>query len=297
MIAIKRYIPALFVLLWSTGFIGAKYILPFAEPFVFLTIRYFLATISLLLLAKAFGESLKISWSAIKQSIVVAIFLHVIYIGGVFYAINIGVSAGITSVIVSLQPILVSILAIPLLGERLRWVQIAGLALGFSGVGLLLLPKVFQGDLSSAFSKAGIITCVLALLGTTAGYLAQKRGGNEVAFLPGTAVQFATSTVIFGILAIAYEDLTVTVSISFILALAWIVFALSIGSIFLLYYMLRHDSASAVSSLYYLVPPFTALQAYFFFGEKITGVGYLGMGLAVAGTLLVTRVKTAANSK
>ncbi len=291
MIAIKPYIPALFVLLWSTGFIGAKYILPFAEPFVFLTIRYFLATISLLLLAKALGESLKISWPAIKQSIVVAIFLHVIYIGGVFYAINIGVSAGITSVIVSLQPILVSILAIPLLGERLRWVQIAGLVLGFSGVGLLLLPKVFQGDLSSAFSTAGIISCVLALLGTTGGYLLQKRGGNEIAFLPGTAVQFATSTVFFGILAIAYEDLTVTVSISFILALAWIVFALSIGSIFLLYYMLRHDSASAVSSLYYLVPPFTALQAYFFFGEKIAGVGYLGMGLAVAGTLLVTRVK------
>ncbi len=297
MTLLKRYIPALFVLLWSTGFIGAKYILPFAEPFVFLTIRYFLATISLLLLAKALGESLKISWPAIKQSIVVAIFLHVIYIGGVFYAINIGVSAGITSVIISLQPILVSILAIPLLGERLRWVQIAGLALGFSGVGLLLLPKVFQGDLTSALSTAGIISCVLALLGTTSGYLMQKRGGNEIAFLPGTAVQFATSTVIFGILAIAYEDLTVTVSISFILALAWIVFALSIGSIFLLYYMLRHDSASAVSSLYYLVPPFTALQAYFFFGEKITGVGYLGMGLAVAGTLLVTRVKAAGNSK
>lgn len=294
MAPLKRFIPALFVLLWSTGFIGAKYILPFAEPFVFLTIRYFFATITLLLLAKVLGESLKISWPAIKQSIFVAIFLHVIYIGGVFYAINIGVSAGITSVIVSLQPILVSFLAIPLLGERLRWVQIAGLVLGFSGVGLLLLPKVFQGDLSSSFSTAGIVSCVLALLGTTGGYLAQKRGGNEISFLPGTAVQFATSAVIFGILAITYEDLTVTVSISFILALAWIVFALSIGSIFLLYYMLRHDSASAVSSLYYLVPPFTALQAYFFFGEKIAGVGFLGMGLAVTGTLLVTRIKATA---
>ena len=119
MVVLKRYIPALFVLIWSTGFIGAKYILPFAEPFVFLSIRYFFATISLLLLAKALGESLKISWPAIKQSIVVAIFLHVIYIGGVFYAINIGVSAGIAAVIVSLQPILVSILAIPFLGERL----------------------------------------------------------------------------------------------------------------------------------------------------------------------------------
>ena len=293
MVVLKRYIPALFVLIWSTGFIGAKYILPFAEPFVFLSIRYFFATISLLLLAKALGESLKISWPAIKQSIVVAIFLHVIYIGGVFYAINIGVSAGIAAVIVSLQPILVSILAIPFLGERLRWIQVAGLALGFAGVALLLLPKVFQGDFSSAFSKTGIFSCVLALLGTTGGYLMQKRGGSEIAFLPGTAIQFATSTVFFAILAFAYEDLTVTVSISFILALIWIVFALSIGSIFLLYFMLRHDSASAVSSLYYLVPPFTAIQAYFFFGEKIAGVGYLGMALALTGTLLATRVKSA----
>ena len=286
---IRAITPLIFVLLWSTGFIGAKYILPYAEPFVFLTIRYFFATLILVALAKILKESLKISKAAIKQSMIVAVFLHVIYIGGVFYAVSIDISAGITAVIVSLQPILVSLLAIPLLGERLSYRQVFGLALGFIGVLFLLSPKLFEGDLSTGFSTFGIICCVLALLGTTGGYLLQKKGGADIPFLAGTAVQFATSTIIFAIAAVIFEPLTVDITLEFVLALTWIVVALSIGSIFLLYYLLRRDSASSVSSLYYLVPPLTALQAYFFFDEKIKGIGLIGMALAALGTLIVTR--------
>ncbi len=286
---VNRYSPLIFIFLWSTGFIGAKYILPYAEPFVFLTIRYFFATLILVALAKILKESLKISKAAIKQSMIVAVFLHVIYIGGVFYAVFIDIPAGITAVIVSLQPILVSLLAIPLLGERLSYRQVFGLALGFIGVLFLLSPKLFEGDLSTGFSTFGIICCVLALLGTTAGYLLQKKGGADIPFLAGTAVQFATSTIIFAIAAVIFEPLTVDITLEFVLALTWIVVALSIGSIFLLYYLLRRDSASSVSSLYYLVPPLTALQAYFFFNEKIKGIGLIGMVLAALGTLIVTR--------
>ena len=287
--AIRAITPLIFVLLWSTGFIGAKYILPYAEPFVFLTIRYLFATLILVVLAKIMKESLKISKAAIKQSMIVAVFLHVIYIGGVFYAVSIDISAGITAVIVSLQPILVSLLAIPLLGERLSYRQVFGLALGFIGVLFLLSPKLFEGDLSMGFSTLGIICCVLALLGTTAGYLLQKKGGADIPFLAGTAVQFATSTIIFAIAAVIFEPLTVDITLEFVLALTWIVVALSIGSIFLLYYLLRRDSASSVSSLYYLVPPLTALQAYYFFEERIKGIGLIGMALAALGTLIVTR--------
>ena len=124
MARVKTFAPIIFVLLWSTGFIGAKYILPYAEPFVFLTIRYFFATLILVLIAKALKEPLRISKTAIKQSMIVSVFLHVIYIGGVFYAVFIDIPAGITAVIVSLQPILVSVLAIPLLGEKLSYRQI-----------------------------------------------------------------------------------------------------------------------------------------------------------------------------
>jgi drug/metabolite transporter (DMT)-like permease len=243
----------------------------------------------LVLIAKAIGESLRITWPQIKQSMIVALFLHVIYIGGVFYAIFIDIPAGITAVIVSLQPILVSALAIPLLNEKLSYRQVFGLTLGFIGVLFLLSPKLFEGDLSTGFSTFGIICCVLALFGTTAGYLLQKKGGADIPFLAGTAVQFATSTVIFAIASVIFEPLSVDITLEFVLALTWIVVALSIGSIFLLFYLLRNDSASSVSSLYYLVPPLAAVQAYYFFDERIKGIGLIGMALAALGTLIVTK--------
>ena len=289
MARIKTFAPVIFVLLWSTGFVGAKYILPYAEPFVFLTIRYFLATLILVLIAKAMGESLRITWPQVKQSMLVSVFLHVIYIGGVFYAVFIEIPAGITAVIVSLQPILVSVLAIPLLGEKLSYRQVFGLLLGFVGILFLLSPKLLEGDLSTGFSTLGIICCVIALLGTTIGYLLQKKGGADIPFLAGTAVQFATSTVIFALASVIFEPLKVDITLEFVLALSWIVLALSIGSIFLLFYLLRNDSASSVSSLYYLVPPLAAVQAYFFFDERIKGIGLVGMALAALGTLIVTK--------
>jgi drug/metabolite transporter (DMT)-like permease len=293
---LKSFAPIIFVLLWSTGFIGAKYILPYSEPFVFLTIRYFFATLVLVVIAKAIGESLRITWWQIKQSILVSVFLHVIYIGGVFYAVSIDIPAGITAVIVSLQPILVSALAIPLLNERLSYKQVFGLLLGFIGVTFLLIPKLFQGDLSFGFSTLGISVCVLALLGTAAGYLIQKKGGSEIPFLAGTAVQFAAATFIFAIASVIFEPLKIDLTLEFILALTWIVVALSIGSIFLLFYLLRKGSASSVSSLYYLVPPLTVIQAYFLFGETINLIGLVGMSLAAIGTLIVTNEGRSGNS-
>ena len=288
MLLIRRFAPGIFVLLWSTGFVGAKYILPYASPFTFLAIRYFFATIILVALAKLANETLRISKAQIKESVLVSVFLHVLYIAGVFYAVHLGVSAGIAAVIVSLQPIFVSLIAIPMFGEKLRVVQIAGLLLGLIGVALLLLPRVFKGDYSSSFSALGLFSCFLALVGTTVGYLLQKRTGSGIPFLSGTAVQYAAATAIYFVLAVIFEDTTVIVNLRFILALTWIVMALSIGSIFLLFFMLRTDSASTVSSLYYLVPPSTAIQAYILFGERIGLIGILGMGLAALGVLLVT---------
>ncbi len=288
---LEKYVPIIFVLLWSTGFVGAKYILPYAEPFVFLTIRYASAAIILVLIAKALREPLRITREQVQQSVLVGIFLQVIYIGGVFYAVSLGLPAGVTAVIVSLQPVLVSVLAFRLLNEGLTLRKVSGLLLGLIGVFLLLLPKIFQGNFNLEFPKIGILSSVLALIGTTTGYLLQKKGGSDIPFLPGTAVQFVTATILFALAGIAFEDWTIRVNLQFILALSWIVLALSIGSIFLLFYLLKHDSASSVSSLYYLVPPLTAVQAFFFFGERFTLVGLLGMAMAAIGTLLVTSSK------
>ena len=289
---LERYAPALFVFLWSTGFIGAKYIVPYAEPFTFLTIRYFLAALILFAIAYAFKQPLKLNKEQFKASFAVGILLHVIYIGGVFYAVSLGVSAGISAVIVSIQPVLVSLLAVPLLGERLRWVQVVGLFLGVAGIALLLLPKVFQGDYTASTSIVGIVICVIALLGTSGGYLVQKKLGGEIPFLSGTGAQYAISAIAFAILSVATEDQIIQWVPEFFFGLAWIVFMLSIASIVLLYGMLRIGSASKVSSLYYLVPPVAAIQAYFLFDEVIGLVGIIGMAFAGLGVVLVMRQST-----
>jgi drug/metabolite transporter (DMT)-like permease len=289
---LERYAPALFVFLWSTGFIGAKYIVPYAEPFTFLAIRYVLAAAILFAIAYAFKQPLKLNREQFKASFAVGMLLHVIYIGGVFYAVSLGVSAGISAVIVSIQPVLVSLLAVPLLGERLRWVQVVGLFLGVAGIALLLLPKVFQGDYTASTSLVGIFICVIALLGTSGGYLVQKKMGSEIPFLSGTGAQYAVSAIAFAVLSFATEEQIIEWVPAFLFGLAWIVLMLSIASIVLLYGMLRTGSASKVSSLYYLVPPVAAIQAYFLFGEVIGPIGIIGMALAAIGVVLVMRQST-----
>jgi drug/metabolite transporter (DMT)-like permease len=184
---------------------------------------------------------------------------------------------------------LVSLLAVPLLGERLRWVQVVGLFLGVAGIALLLLPKVFQGDYTATTSIAGIVICVIALLGTSGGYLLQKKLGSEIPFLSGTGAQYAISAIAFAILSFSTEEQIIKWVPEFFFGLAWIVLMLSIASIVLLYGMLRTGSASKVSSLYYLVPPTAAVLAYFLFDEVIGIVGWIGMALAGLGVVLVMR--------
>ncbi|MCF8554810.1 MAG: DMT family transporter [Candidatus Nanopelagicales bacterium] len=286
---LERYAPALFVFLWSTGFVGAKYIVPYAEPFTFLMIRYFFAALILFAIAAALKQPLKLSKEQFKASFAVGMLLHVIYIGGVFYAVSLGVSAGISAVIVSIQPVLVSLFAVPFLGERLRWVQVVGLFLGVAGIALLLLPKVFQGDYTATTSLTGIFICVIALLGTSGGYLVQKKLGGEIPFLSGTGAQYAISAIAFAILSFSTEEQIIQWVPQFFFGLIWIVLMLSIASIVLLYGMLRTGSASKVSSLYYLVPPTAAIQAYFLFDEVIGLVGLVGMAFAGLGVVLVMR--------
>ena len=284
-----RAAPWVFVFLWSSGFTAAKYVHPYAGPFTFLALRYTIAC-GILAAAAAWQRQLRsLTSRQVWHSALTGLLLHAVYIGGVFYAISQGVTAGISSVIVSLQPVLVALLAVPLLGERFHWVGAAGLALGVVGVALLLLPKVLQGDYSSQFTAVGIGSCVVALLGTTAGYLTQKRVGGGIPFLPGTAVQFAASAVTFMVLAGLTEDMTIQWTPQFIAGLTWIVVALSIGSIFLLFELLRAGTAGSVSSLYYLVPPCAALQSYLLLGEHIPPIGLVGMALAALGVMLVMR--------
>ena len=278
--------PGVFVLLWSTGFVGAKYGLPYAPPFTFLAVRLLLASALLAVLAVVLRAPAPRGRAQWGRSAVTGVLLHAAYLGGVFWAISRGFPAGVSSVVVSLQPVLVAALAGTVLGETLRRVQWVGLVLGVVGVGLVLAPGLAAAD---GVPVSGLVSCLLALVAGTAGTLHQKRHGDGIPLLGGTAVQYAAAGVLLGVLALCTEDTAIEWTPRFVAALAWLVVALSIGAVLLLLVLLRRGSASGVSSLFYLVPPATAVEAYLVFDETLAVVSVLGIVVATAGVALVVR--------
>jgi len=279
-----RLAPYLFVFLWSTGFVGAKYGLPYADPFIFLSLRIFIAAAILFLAAKILKASIALSASEITRSSLIGFFLHAFYLGGVFFAISMGVSAGVAAVITSLQPVFVSILAVKVLGEKLRWSQFAGLVTGLLGVVLVLGPTF-----DSSVSKIGIAGVFVALLGSTTATLMQKKFGAGIPMLAGTAYQYLAAGAVLGIGAVATGGTHIDFTPKFAAAMIWLIIALSVGAVLLLMRLLNSGSAASVSSLFYLVPPATALEAYILFGEKVNTQGFLGIGITALGVWLVIR--------
>jgi drug/metabolite transporter (DMT)-like permease len=272
----------LFVLLWSTGFVGAKYGLPFADPFIFLSVRVLIAALILFAIAAVMKSPIAIGASAITRSSVIGFFLHACYLGGVFYSISKGLPAGVAAVVTSLQPVLVSLLAVKVLGEQLKVKQVVGLVLGLMGVVLVLGPS-FEQDIPTS----GVIGILVALIGSTAATLLQKKIGADVPLISGTAYQYLASGLVLGIAAVATGGTRIQWSGQFIVAFVWLIAVLSVGAILLLLWLLNTGSAASVSSLLYLVPPATALEAFFLFGEKVNTQGFLGIGITALGVWLV----------
>lgn len=281
---VARFAPFLFVLLWSTGFVGAKYGLPYADPFIFLSLRIFIAAAILFAIAAALKSPVAIEGRAIGTSALIGFFLHTCYLGGVFFAISQGVPAGTAAVITSLQPVLVSILAIKFLGEKLRGSQSVGLIFGLIGVFLVLGPS-FKGSISSL----GIVAVFVAVAGSTCATLLQKKFGAGIPLLAGTAYQYLASGFILGVAAVATGRTHIQWTAHFAAAMIWLIFALSVGAILLLLWLLNNGSAASVSSLFYLVPPATATEAYFLFGEKLNAQGLFGIAITAVGVWLVLR--------
>ena len=277
--------PVAFVLLWSTGFVGAKYGLPYAEPFTFLALR--LAIAATLLGVAAALTSGRLTRAQLGRAAVTGLLMHATYLGGVFWAISRGTPAGVSSVVVSLQPVLVAALAVRLLGERLMARQWLGLAVGVAGVGLVVAPGLTGS--TRDFPVEGLAACLLALLGGTLGTLWHKRHGDGIPLLWGTAVQYAAAATVLALLSAATETQRIDWTGDFLAALAYLVVALSIGAVLLLLVLLRRGSASGVSSLYYLVPPATAVEAYLLFGEQLAAVSVVGIVVTCVGVALVVR--------
>jgi drug/metabolite transporter (DMT)-like permease len=282
--------PLLFVALWSTGFIGAKFGLPDAEPLTFLSVRY--AAVLVLMgavawLSRAPWPRTPAEWLHIGVS---GLLVHALYLGGVFTAIGHGLPAGVAALVVGLQPLLTALGAGLLLGERVRPTQWVGLALGFAGVGLVVAHQVAAGagGGGDAFTHM-LAPAVIALLGITAGTLYQKRFSPAFDLRTGSVVQFLPCLAITLLIAQQTETMQVHWTGHFVFALGWLVFVLSLGAVSLLNLLIRRGSAVHVASLFYLTPPTTALFAWALFGETLTGLALVGMGLAVFGVWLARR--------
>ena len=275
--------PGLFVLLWSTGFVSAKYGLPYAEPLTFLLLRFVLVVALMLPLALAMRAAWPGTWTQAGHVAVVGVLMQGGYLAGVFCSIHLGMSAGVSALIVGVQPILTAFASAPLVGERLRARQWLGLVLGFGGVLLVVLGR----SALSGITPASLALSLLALLSITIGTLYQKRYCGAVDLRTGSVIQFCAAGLVLLPLALAFETMRVDWTGEFVSTLVWLVLVLSIGAISLLYVLIRKGAATKVASLFYLVPPTTALMAYFMFGETLNLVAMAGMALAAIGVALV----------
>jgi drug/metabolite transporter (DMT)-like permease len=276
--------PMLFVLLWSTGFIGARYGLPYIEPMTFLALRMGIVVALMIPIALMSGARCP-SPTESAHSVVVGLLVHGIYLGGVFTAIHEGVPVGISALMPGLQPLLTSTIANRFMGERVTRQQWAGLALGLAGVLLVLHDR----EIVLSGSPLGWAASVASLLGITLGTLYQKRFCGKVDWRSGNVVQYAGATIFLTALAFMFETRVVHWTGEFIFALAWLAIVLSIAAIALMYWIIRRSAATSFASLFYLVPATTAVMAYFLFGERLDAVSIAGMLLAAAGVVLANK--------
>lgn len=273
--------PAVFVVLWSSGFIGSKAGLPYAEPMTYLSLRM----VALVLMLGAMVAIARPAWpspACALHNVVAGVGVHGLYLGGVFISIDHGLPAGLAALIVALQPILTSTLANRWLGERVVLHQWVGLALGLVGVWLVVQERA-AGDAT----LTGWIAIFIALIAITLGTLYQKHFAGGVDWRIGLLVQYTASGALFVLAAFLFETRVVEWTLQFVLALGWLVFGLSLGAIWLFYFMIRRSAAMRVTSLFYLTPPVTALMAWLLFDERLAPLALVGMAVCVAGVFLV----------
>ena len=280
-----RFLPAIFIFIWSSGYVVAKYGLPYAEPLTFLCLRY----VGVILFMGTLALTMRAPWparSTWKHIAIAGILMQAGYLGGVWCAVKLGMPAGLAALIVNTQPILTAIFG-PLIGERTRGIQWLGLALGILGVGLVVANKISMLGLSGT----SITLAIFALLSMTLGTLYQKKTCPSFDVRSGQVIQFLASLLVTLPFALMLETHTILWTPQFFAAMAWSIFVLSGVGISVLFIMIRHGEATKVTSYMYLVPAVTAIMAWLMFGERFTVSAMLGMLIALAGVALVVKPK------
>lgn len=290
---IIRVIPAVFVVLWATGFIGARYAMPWAEPFTFVWVRI-VFSIALLLMLVPFVKAKSLAPRTAFHASIAGVLMHGVYLGGIFWAVHSGLPAGLAGLIVGLQPLLTALLAGAIAGEIIDRRLMAGLAIGFVGVAIVLSPKL--GDVGSGVTIATISAGLIAVFCMSLGTVWQKTFVGGADLVTGTIWQYVGGLALALPISLMFETRTYVLTGELIFSMVWLVLVLSVAAILLLMLLIRAGEVSRVASLFYLVPGVTALMAWAIFGETLTPVQIIGMAITTLGVALAT-VQPAASAK
>lgn len=290
------YISMLFVFLWSTAFIGLKLCAAYAEPATFVFIRAVLTAV----LIRAFIGFGKLRWPErlldVAHAAVVGILIHGIYASAIFASLYHGMDVGYSALILGMQPLITTAISIVWLKESITWMKLSGMFLGFSGVVLLvcfaddgLLSRLWKADTVTGQQNnvRGICLCFIALLAISVGLLYQKRFCTKIELLPGACIQYSAAAAFVLPIGLSLETMHIDWTWSFVFGLMWLVLAVSIGAMSALMLLIRRGEASAVSNLFYLVPPLTAIQAWFVFDEKLEIVSLISMLICMVAVMMV----------
>ena len=271
-------------MLWSSAFITSKIIVDNSTPFFSLSIRFGIVAFFFLLFFLLFSKNKKISLKAFKDASISGLLFHGLYLGGVFYALSKGISASLIALIVSLQPILTSILAKIFLNETLSKFQWIGICFGFVGAFIIITSDIIEGLTIFAFF-AGLV----GLISSSIGIIWQKKIISDLSLSANNFLQALSASIFHLFLALCFENFFINSSNEYLLAMSWQIFAVSLGAFLILMWLLEHNKANQTSTLFFLVPPVSALMAFIILNEQFSYLDLFGLSFSCIGVFIVTR--------
>ena len=282
-----KFLPLIFILLWSSAFITTKPIVDFSDPFAALSFRFFIVAVGFYIFSIYSKQKILTDFKNILPSISTGVLFHGFYLGGVFYSISIGLPTGITALIVTLQPILTNALAGPILNEKITWKKWLGVFLGFIGASI-----VIGFDIGKTLPTAGVIAAFISLISVTSATLWQKKISNNLSLSTSNMYQ-AIGGFLFHLIAIIFfiQKPFIDFSTTFIIAISHQILLVSFGAFTILMFLIKNNSASKTVSVFFLIPPTSAIMAFIFLGENLDTIDIFGFLIATLGVYIATREK------
>ena len=282
-----KFLPLIFILLWSSAFITTKPIIDFSDPFAALSFRFFIVATGFYLFSVFSKQKILANLKNILPSISTGILFHGFYLGGVFYSISIGLPTGIAALIVTLQPVLTNALAGPILNEKITLKKWLGVFLGFVGASL-----VIGFDIGKTLPTAGIVAAFISLISVTSATLWQKKISNNLPLSTSNMYQ-AIGGFLFHLIIIVFfiQKPFIDFSSTFIIAMSHQIFLVSFGAFTILMFLIKKNSASKTVSVFFLIPPTSAIMAFIFLGENLDTIDIFGFLIATLGVYIATREK------